>query len=68
MAHYKISSMDSQFSIFICWYLIEFMMPCMTGGGDQYSGDWDLVSLVGVDCCDCDCLILPLLYFFYTVH
>ncbi len=28
-AHYKISNRGSQVLIFICWYLIESMMPCI---------------------------------------
>ncbi len=28
-AHYKISNRGSQFWFFICWYLIESMMPCI---------------------------------------
>ncbi len=28
-AHYKISNRGSQILIFICWYLIESMMPCI---------------------------------------
>ncbi len=29
MVHYKISNRSSQVLIFICWYLIESMMPCV---------------------------------------